>query len=102
MSITFITSKLVYVLAWTTGDTSNLFYQSLYQVCSVYSSTSSGAVTVKVQQHSQMWYRSKGGRGAEASLEFWYHASAICSGQVCCLFHSYVYITELFWKPSGC
>jgi hypothetical protein len=31
-----------------------------------------------VQQCCQMWYRWKGGNGA-ASLEFWFHASAIYS-----------------------
>jgi hypothetical protein len=45
MPITFITLKMVYVLPWTTGDASNLFCQSLYQVHFVYSSMSSGILT---------------------------------------------------------
>jgi hypothetical protein len=35
---------IVFVLAWTTGDASNISCQSLYQVNFVYSSMSSGIV----------------------------------------------------------
>jgi hypothetical protein len=45
MPIASITLKMVFVLAWTTGDASNLFSQSQYQVHFVYSSLSTGIVT---------------------------------------------------------
>jgi hypothetical protein len=44
MPIAFIALKMVFVLAWTTGDSSNMSCQSLY-VLSGYSSMSSGSVT---------------------------------------------------------
>jgi hypothetical protein len=45
MPIAFITLKLVFVFAWTAGDSSNAFCQSLYHVLSGYSSMFSGRVT---------------------------------------------------------
>jgi hypothetical protein len=45
MSIAFITLKMVFVLAWTTGDASNLSCQLEYQVHFVYSRMSSGPLT---------------------------------------------------------
>ncbi len=45
MPITFITLKIVFVLAWTIGDANSLSCQSLHQVHFVYSSMSSGIVT---------------------------------------------------------
>jgi hypothetical protein len=45
MPIAFIALKMVFVLAWTTGDSSNVSCQSLYHVLSGYSSMSSGSVT---------------------------------------------------------
>jgi hypothetical protein len=45
MPIAFIALKMVFVLAWTTGDSSNVSCQSLYHVLPGYSSMSSGSVT---------------------------------------------------------
>jgi hypothetical protein len=45
MPIAFITLKMVFVHAWTTGDSSNVSCPSLYHVLSGYSSMSSGSVT---------------------------------------------------------
>jgi hypothetical protein len=45
MPIAFITLKMVFVLAWTTGDSSIVSSQSRYHVLSGYSSMCSGSVT---------------------------------------------------------
>jgi hypothetical protein len=42
MPIAFITLKMVFVLAWTTGDASNLYCLALYQAHFAYGSMSSG------------------------------------------------------------
>jgi hypothetical protein len=44
MVMAFIILKMVFVLAWTTGDASNLSCQSRYHVAFVYSSMSSSIV----------------------------------------------------------
>jgi hypothetical protein len=97
MPIAFITLKMVFVLAWTTGDASNLSWPALYQAHFGYGSMSSG-----IERQSKFSSLIRCGTTEKvASLELWFHASAICNSYVWCIFRLYVF-TELFWKLSGC
>jgi hypothetical protein len=78
MPIAFITLKMVFVLAWTTGDASNLSCQSLYQVQFFYSSVSSGIVT-QSKLNSVIRCITEKVAMEWPPWSFWFHASAISS-----------------------